>query len=135
MALFTWSSKLETGIDQIDGQHKRLVGLINQLHDEVSRSEPDHAAVGDVLAGLIDYTYDHFIVEEEMFQRFEYPHEDAHRDEHNSFTARAHELLAQHEKGETPGQEALEFLKDWLTHHIMEVDMAYVPFFQDKGVP
>jgi len=32
------------------------------------------------------------------------------------------------------GPELLEFLKDWLSHHILEDDMEYSAFMIEKGV-
>ncbi len=134
MTLMPWNSELETGIAIVDTQHQWLVDAINALHDEVSKAEPDRQVVEEVLVGLVDYTYNHFIMEESLFQEHAYPEEAAHREEHNRFTARAAGLLEAHDNGELPGDEAMQFLKDWLTHHIMKVDMAYVPFLKGRGV-
>lgn len=39
--------------------------------------------------------------------------------------------LLRFEAGEEVALEAMEFLKNWLLHHILEEDRAYVPFFQN----
>lgn len=129
MAFMPWSKEFEIGIDQIDEQHHWLVDLTNQLHEEVTKAEPDREVIGEILVGLVDYTYNHFIVEEELFQRYEYPETDAHKAEHNKFTKEAAELLIKHEDGAEVTTEALDFLKDWLKHHILKVDKGYVTFF------
>ena len=74
------------------------------------------------------------IVEEDMFKRYEYPQSKTHIEEHNKFAATAALLLSKYESGESVNNEALDFLKEWLKHHIMKVDMAYVPFLKEKGI-
>lgn len=134
MAFMPWSEELATGIQSIDEQHQWLVNTTNRLYEEINTTEPDNQKIGNILEGLIDYTFNHFIVEEDLFKRFDYPESPAHVEEHNKFTATASELLSKFETGETVNNEALEFLKEWLVHHIMKVDMAYVPFMKEKGV-
>jgi len=134
MAFMPWSDELITGIQSIDDQHQWLVKATNQLHDEINKAEPDSEQIGKILEGLIEYTFNHFIVEEDMFKRFDYPQSEAHIEEHNKFTATAALLLTKFESGQSVNNEALDFLKAWLIHHIMKVDMAYVPFLKGKGI-
>jgi len=128
MTFMPWSSALMLGIPTIDEQHRCLVALINTLHDEASNPIPDRAVIGEVLEGLVDYTHNHFIEEEVMFQRYGYPQTTAHTEEHGQFTAKAMDWLLRFEEGEEVDIEAMEFLKEWLLHHILEEDRAYVPF-------
>lgn len=134
MALMPWSAELELGIAKIDEQHRWLVDRINALHDELGKPAPDRQALGDILESLVDYTMNHFIVEEDIFKRHGYPQTDAHLGEHNGFTGKIIALLDQFHEGAEVGDETMALLKDWLTHHILEVDKAYVPFFKAKGV-
>ena len=133
MALMPWSAELELGIAKIDEQHRWLVDRINALHDELDRPAPNRQTLGDILESLVDYTMNHFIVEEEIFKRHGYPQTDAHLGEHNTFTGRIIVLLDQFHEGAEVGGETMALLKDWLTHHILTVDKAYVPFFKAKG--
>src|SRR5574344_1743331 len=131
MTFMPWSSALMLGIPYIDAHHQTLVGLINTLHDEVDNPIPDRAVIGQVLEGLVDYTHNHFIEEEVLFQRHGYPQTQEHIAEHAQFTAQAMNWLLRFEAGEEVDVEAMEFLKNWLLHHILEEDRAYVPFFQN----
>lgn len=134
MTFMPWSSELEVGIAQIDEQHRWLVDKTNQLYDRLASAEADAAEIGEVLESLMDYTMNHFIVEEEIFHRLGYPESDGHKAQHDKFTAQIMDLLQRHDSGERSGSETLELLADWLTHHILRVDKAYVAFFRDHGV-
>jgi hemerythrin len=131
-----WSEAMQLGIESIDVQHRWLVDATNRLHATIQQSngQPDRAVLGEILEGLVDYTMNHFVLEEELFQRFGYPETTEHKAEHDGFTAKAMELLLQFEDGADLGEEALELLKNWLQHHILKVDRAYVPFLLANGV-
>lgn len=134
MAFMPWTSELELGLAEIDRQHHWLVDQTNALHDELSQPAPRREVIGQIFEGLVDYTHNHFIVEEVLFQQHGYPETPGHKDEHDGFTGKAMDLLMRFEDGEEVTLEALEFLKEWLVHHICQVDRAYVPFFKAKGV-
>ena len=134
MTFFPWTDELVVGFDQIDEQHRWLVDMTNKLHDELAKPNPDRAAVGEILEGLMDYTMNHFIVEEDLFQRHGYPETLAHKAEHDRFTSGIMELLDRFEEGADINDDALNLLKDWLTHHILTVDKGYAPFFKEKGI-
>jgi hemerythrin len=134
MSFMPWTDAFALGIETIDQQHRWLVDATNRLHAEVSKAEPDRAVLGEILEGLVDYTMNHFVLEEELFQRFGYPETDAHKVEHDGFTAQALDLLLQFEDGASVGAEVLEVLKAWLSHHILKVDRAYAPFLKVAGV-
>lgn len=132
MPFMPWSDDLVTSLPKIDEQHRWLVDQTNHLHDAITGGSADRDEVGELLHGLVDYTFNHFVLEEELFQRFDYESTDAHRDEHNNFSRVVTSLLDRHEGGGDVTLEALEFLKEWLRHHIVVVDMAYVPFMKEK---
>ena len=134
MSFMPWSSDLEVGIGLIDDQHRWLIDRTNALHASVQEAEPDHQQIAELLEGLMDYTTNHFIAEEELFQRLGYPDAAAHKAEHDRFTAQIMDLLHRHEAGNVSGAETLELLMGWLLNHILKVDRAYVDFFKEQGV-
>ena len=134
MTLMPWSDQLVLGISKIDEQHRWLVDRINALHDELGKATPDRKVIGDIFESLVDYTMNHFLVEEDLFKRHGYPQTDAHLGEHNAFTGKIVKLLDQfHGSNADVSAETMTLLKNWLTHHILEVDKAYVPFLKSKG--
>lgn len=134
MPIMPWSDNFVLGIKKIDEQHQWLVENINALYDESVKPTPDQTVIGEILEGLVDYTFNHFIVEEELFQRYDYPETPAHKSEHNKFNQRIAEVLEQYENHGKLDDRIMEFLTDWLSHHILTIDKAYVPFFKSKGL-
>jgi hemerythrin len=134
VSFMPWSEKFVLGIESIDKQHCWLVDATNRLHDQIESQNPDNAVVREILEGLVDYTVNHFILEEELFNRLGYPESEAHQAEHDGFTREAVKLLLDFEKGMEVTEDVLEFLQAWLVHHIMRVDQAYVPFLKKHGI-
>jgi hemerythrin len=132
MQFMPWTDDFLIGIAEIDDQHRWLVDTTNKLHDEITKQQRDRNAISEILYGLVEYAINHFIVEEDLFERFGYPQSDSHVKEHNSFNKNATKLLQAHEAGEEVSEQALEFLKNWLQHHILVNDKAYVPHLKDK---
>lgn len=122
MLFMPWGEHLEIGIAEIDEQHRWLVDTTNSLHALLSTGDAQAAELGVILEQLMDYTMNHFIVEEEIFDRLGYPESDAHKAQHNIFCEKVMDLLTRHDMGETVGVEALNLLKSWLTNHIVKVD-------------
>jgi hemerythrin len=130
-----WSDVFVLGIDSIDTQHRWLVEATNRLHDQIESQELEYGVVREILEGLADYTMNHFILEEELFARLNYPESDTHIEEHNAFTHKTIDLLLCFERGEEAvDEDILEFLQAWLVHHILQVDKAYVSFLKANGV-
>ena len=133
MTFMPWTQALEVGIAEIDEQHRWLVEQTNALHQALQGEAP-REQVGALLEGLMDYVMNHFIAEEHLFIRLGYPDTEAHQAQHNLFSGQVMSLLSRHDCGETVGAETLELLKDWLTHHILKVDKAYVAHFRAHGL-
>lgn len=135
MPLVTWNDKLSVGVQSIDDQHKKLVSLLNQLHDGMM-SGKGKDILGGVLKGLIDYTVVHFRYEEELFARTGYPDAEAHKKHHAELVRKVQEVQR---KYDVDGPKALtipvmNFLKDWLANHIQGADRAYGPHMVSKGI-
>ncbi len=128
MIFMPWSRALSLGLPAIDAQHHWLVDTLNALHTELATHEPDRALIGQVLEGLMDYTVNHFVAEEVLFERYRYPHAQAHKALHDQFTRRVMQMLTDHEAGRSQGSEVVSLLKEWLIQHIMGADKAYAPF-------
>ena len=65
MAILNWTSDLDTGIAEIDNQHRRIVDYINRLNE--LRHTHDRAGLSDVIGEMVDYTMSHFALSRWLF--------------------------------------------------------------------
>jgi hemerythrin len=126
MSLLEWSAEFSVGVEEIDRDHQRLMGLLNDLHAAVEVGA-GHQVLGVVLDGLILYVSYHFAHEEGLFLTANYPGFENHRRQHQALTDAVKEIYEDFQAGaaETLPDEVLEFLKAWLYKHIMESDRAF----------
>jgi len=124
MAYLHWSNELDTGIEVIDKQHRRIVDLINELNAANEGGDP--AVINHVLGELVDYTLSHFSFEEELQEKANYPFFKAHKRVHEIFTKRVGEFQQRAADGENVAPELLSMLKIWLVNHIKGDDADYV---------
>ncbi len=124
MAHIGWNSKLDTGIEVIDNQHKRIVQYINKMDDV--RQTHNMAEVGTILDELVDYTMSHFTFEESLMEEAGYPFVNAHKKVHQLFVRRVGEYVQRFKMGEDITEELHNTLKAWLINHIRNDDRDYV---------
>ncbi len=124
MAYLHWTEDLNTGIEVIDKQHRRIVDYINELN--TANETNDIAAVNQVLNELVDYTLSHFSFEEELQEKANYPFFKAHKRVHEMFTKRIADFQRRAKAGENVAPEILSMLKIWLVNHIKGDDADYV---------
>lgn len=132
--LIEWSQELTVGIDSIDSQHKKLVNMINALDEGLALGHSDEVLT-KVFKGLLAYTDHHFSYEEQLFDQHGYKDTPAHRAEHDALRQQVIDLKDKMEAGGFMlGIETMNFLKSWLTNHILKSDAAYAPFLICRGV-
>ena len=75
-----WAPELDTGIAEIDAQHKRIVDYINQLSQLCQTY--DRAKLAEVIGDAVEYTISHFAFEETLMENAGYlfagPHKKVH---------------------------------------------------------
>lgn len=134
MALFIWNDSYKTGINTIDTQHKKLVDLINELHDAMTKGQGNQV-MGKIVNELVNYTVTHFSTEERLMKQAGYADFDAHKKIHDDFTAKVRELQKDLAGGKKMmSLQVSNFLKDWLSGHIMGTDQKYAPVLKAKGI-
>ncbi len=127
MAFVEWKPSYSVQVDELDRQHQRLVQLINSLHDAMKIGAPKQA-MERIVSDLVTYTRFHFQNEERLMRLHGYPDLAGHIEEHSQLTT----TVARFEEGLRAGKVALsvslmQFLKTWLTGHILNSDMKYAP--------
>ncbi|MBU0484036.1 MAG: bacteriohemerythrin [Proteobacteria bacterium] len=134
MGLFVWKDDYSVNIKEIDTQHKKLIDMINELHEAMSERRGKDV-LNDILAKLANYTVSHFSTEERIMRTNDYPAYQEHREKHEKMTAKVLALQNEVKTGKgTITLEVMNFLKNWLDKHILGTDKQYAPFLKSKGV-
>jgi hemerythrin len=124
MALLVWVPELDTGIDEIDRQHRRIVDYINKLYE--LRETHDRDGLGEVIGEMVDYTLSHFVFEESLMESAGYLFSGPHKKVHELFTRRVAEMQSRFDAGEDVANELHNMLSRWLFNHIRNEDHGYV---------
>ncbi|MGD8908391.1 MAG: bacteriohemerythrin [Chromatiales bacterium] len=128
-----WSNDLSVGIEEIDEQHKVLVGLVNKMHEAIHQRHGSDVVIS-ILSDLADYTRIHFAVEESLMRILNYPGYEEHKKVHEELLHTVQDLQEKVASGKKSiGFELMHFLKTWLTKHILDEDMEYSSFFIKAG--
>jgi hemerythrin len=132
MTIAIWNSRYETGIAQVDDQHRALFEAVNRLAASFGAGKAT-AQVSESLDFLAEYTLEHFRCEEHFMREMDYPGLAVHVREHERLIEKVQHLQARLAEGKPVTIEVTIFLADWLKHHIHGSDMAYVRFMQEKN--
>ena len=133
MELVEWNDSYSVGVPALDDQHKKLVGMINQLADcHAARSNGSSGAFHEVLSRMFDYTQLHFKDEEDYLQRIGYPQLAEQKIEHAAFVGKMASFSMAAAEGAQDAAAVHRYLKAWLLSHILESDMQYRPFVESK---
>ena len=123
--IFPWNDRVNTGLPEIDAQHRVLVGLLNELAGHIV-SVTDFPDLNRILAELADYTVYHFASEDALWNRYitDEHERSVHRHWHENFTSTIARL--RDEQSARPLAEAVDetvaFLARWLISHILQQD-------------
>ena len=132
--MITWSDDYSVGLQEIDEQHKHLVGLINKLYNALAQRQ-NHETLSVVLDELVEYTKVHFAVEECLMRLFDYKDYEPHKAIHDDIVAKVLRFQAQFHSGDSKvGMDLLMFLKEWLLTHIQKIDTSYSSHLTKHGV-
>jgi hemerythrin len=133
MALLAWDEKYSVNHTEFDSHHKKLIELINRLHDAMKQGK-GMEALKPILTELASYVVFHFSVEEQFLRSIGFPKLVAHKAQHEGFTKRVQQFQTDFRAGKiTVSIELMTFLGDWLINHIMSEDKKYSLLIQPVG--
>lgn len=128
-----WKKRFETGVEQFDNEHKKLVEIINKLNKAMLNGQGKETLEG-ILDELTNYTVTHFKHEEDLMDKFDYPTTDDHKRKHAALVQNVVKTREDISKGKiTVTSDLLDFLKAWLVEHILKTDRDYGHFFNKRG--
>ena len=128
MAFLDWTDSLSVNYRLIDADHKKLIEMINKLHD-ASTQENNHAAAENALDQLVDFTKVHFVHEETLMRKMAYPQIIPHKIEHDRLMQQIEDFRKRYAAGQVGlSMDTVVFLRNWLCDHIIKVDFMLGAF-------
>lgn len=98
MTLIEWRKEFETGIADVDFEHRELIGLINELHDQIdSDGSPDDIIefLGEIFAQISA----HFALEESVMRKHDYDQYIDHKTNHEKLLDDIRDIMDDFEAG------------------------------------
>lgn len=129
--LIIWTDNLSVGMKAFDDDHKRMIGIINELHYLVedgkagSHVPPDEIEIQ--LHRLENYTRYHCACEEKLLAMTHYPMLAEHKLEHENLIAKIADMSERFKGGTRPpnAEELMNFAYEWVRDHISTTDKEY----------
>lgn len=132
MSIIQWRDSYNTGVEQFDREHHKIVDLIDVLYSCV-RDKRESSEITGAIDELVKYTGYHFDNEEQAMKQAGYPELESHQDEHSRLKKQALEFQA---IGQVIEREKVrdfyQFLRVWLVDHIVGCDKKYGEFLAQK---
>ncbi len=132
-----WSEEFTTGVAEIDEQHMILVHTLNEVAVKLTY-DTSQETLEQITQDLLSYALYHFETEEELMQNFGYADsgDDAaeqHLAQHRAFSTKVLEVRESLKSGtKISTTELLDFLNQWLVHHILNTDKKLGAFIVAK---
>lgn len=124
MTLIEWRADFETGIPDVDHEHRQLVALINELHTEM-RAGSAPSAIADFIGEVFARISAHFALEETVMRRHRYDDYQAHKAEHEQLLDELRDIMdAYEQKKAVPDyRDTLSTtLSNWFMNHFKTKD-------------
>ena len=134
MEKIIWGENFSVGVRDLDAQHKQIVIMVNTLI-EMRDTKVGSEIISDTLTKMTKYAGDHFEREEQYMLDYDYPEYPIQKKQHQEFKRKTVDFCMETMLHKTTvPTEIFTYLKLWWTNHILQEDMKYKQFFNDRGL-
>ncbi len=131
-----WNDDLNTGINWIDNQHKKLLERINILLNAIVKGKCI-TEIGTVISFLENYVVTHFGTEEKYMTKYNFPDYQAHKSKHSRFVGYVVGIKKRYVTHGATRQLSVQVEKElwgWYKLHIAEEDKKFGDFIKTREV-
>jgi hemerythrin len=134
MPFIEWSARYLVNVQSIDEQHRQLVVMLNELYDAmVERRSAD--GVKRVVDRMNHYAKEHFSLEERYMVHTDYADYADHKAQHAEFVCKTRDLQVRlSDSRQVLSIEIVNYLREWLTNHILRTDQRLAVFLNERGI-
>lgn len=134
MKKIEWTEEYSVNVASLDQQHKRLIAILNEFNEALVENR-SKTAIRPILEKLVQYTEDHFAVEEGYFKQVGFPESESHIKEHKDLIKKIYDMRSRFDSGRLLlSTDVSQFLRDWLMKHILVSDKKFSELFVAKGI-
>ena len=129
-----WSDRYAVGVEVIDRQHETLFRLIDNLAKGIQSGNPE-STLQSVFDELHDYARVHFETEHCLMDQHAFGEAAGHKAKHRELEGSLNELVERAKVGKPwVSLETMNFLRQWLYHHIDDTDRRLAEHLKSRGV-
>ncbi len=133
MTLIEWSEKLAVGVGEMDSQHKKLIDMINKVHELIEQGKGEEAREF-FINEITRYLEEHLKAEEEFMKSINYPEFERHKQAHDNFRKVMSEFIPKIKEGDCKEfRSAVALSWSWLYSHILKFDKRYGEFYNKRN--
>ena len=115
----------------MDEQHKRLIDLINQLHQAMEDGSA-REGIGDIINDLYEYAKTHFNDEDILLEKYNYQKIEQHKRAHRNLYFMVERYQDMFQQDTHSINEFAHFMANWLFDHLMVDDKEYSQIITNK---
>jgi hemerythrin-like metal-binding protein len=122
---FKWDQEYSVGVPEIDGQHKELMNLLNEvIYHSSDNKEEERIYFDKRIENTVKFIATHFETEEQYLSKTDYEKYTEHKLEHKNLLEKMQNIKdeVQNNKLEVDLFSLTEYLKDWFVNHIKVYD-------------
>lgn len=117
MSVLQWRSEFGVGIDDIDRDHRKLIGRIKDCQLQLEGCD-DPGKIVQVLSQIYAEIADHFAVEERLMEQMRYAAYADHKEDHDTLLEELREIMVDVEDdGLLDEAELTDDLDRWFSDH------------------
>jgi len=131
----TWDDSMKTGDAHIDEQHRGVLDLVDKLEAAETQTHSPALTLYAILDELMAFTDSHFVSEEHLMRRVEYPSIQTERmlAQHREFKNYARLRVLEYRHAEDISVlPLLSYLTEWLVTHEFGLDRDLVDWIREN---
>jgi|ERR1035437_2315951 hemerythrin-like metal-binding protein len=133
VALFVWRDELSVGNVLLDNDHRQLINKVNELFRAMEQRK-DKGVLSELLSAVIEFTREHFKLEEDLMYQMQYLELSAHKEEHDRLLREMSDMQKKFVEGKSMlSIHVSRFLNDWVFNHILHDDKELAAAIREAG--
>ncbi|MFA7279852.1 MAG: hemerythrin family protein [Sterolibacterium sp.] len=125
--MIKWDSRYELGNEQIDSEHRTLLGLISDFGEAAKQGATKEKLV-QILDEISTHAEYHFSSEEKIMTGCQYPEQKSHALLHLNLMEDLIDKFWKFKRGAIMANEVFQFLFEWFEPHVLIEDKKLVEY-------